>query len=632
MPYAAYLASVSLRKIEAVHMQENVEPEHDNQGSSVSVTGTSLEITEQRQLEQEAQRVLEALLEMAQAMVEGATPERPDDQSPAGSLRPLMQRMARLTRAVVGCRRLGFMGVEPETERLYPLAVAGLSPDQEQQWWREQEQTDLHLSEGVDLSLVKRLRANEILLMDLTQPPYRDQPNPYGIRQVLVAPIVFASRLLGLLTMDYGGLDHFYTNEELSLVAAVSQLVALAIEQKHISREREEALARERMLSAAFQRTIQLIELAHDAVIVSDPQSRVQFWNQGAERLYGWTQIEALGQVTHTLLSTRFPTSFDEIQQDLFETGQWEGILEHERADGKQVMVESRQVLVRNADGSPEAILEINRDITDRERLSQEREEARASELAAREAANRMDEFLGIVSHELKTPLTSISGNLQLARRRLTSIGNEATAGDNLLLRKLEEVQTILSRAERQVGLQNRLVSDLVDVSRISVERLELHVEAIELVALVRDVVEDQRAAAPSRSIAFATTVLAVMVRADGERIGQVVNNYVSNALKYSAQDRPVMIRVDVQADYARVSVRDEGPGLSPEQQERIWERFYRVPEISVQAGSGVGLGLGLHICQKIIEEHGGQVGVESARGQGAAFWFTLPLDRTDEA
>ena len=91
------------------------------------------------------------------------------------------------------------------------------------------------------------------------------------------------------------------------------------------------------------------------------------------------------------------------------------------------------------------------------------------------------------------------------------------------------------------------------------------------------------------------------------------------------------MIRVDVQADYARVSVRDEGPGLSPEQQERIWERFYRVPDISVQTGSGVGLGLGLHICQKIIERHEGQVGVESATGQGATFWFTLPLATTEE-
>ena len=117
-----------------------------------------------------------------------------------------------------------------------------------------------------------------------------------------------------------------------------------------------------------------------------------------------------------------------------------------------------------------------------------------------------------------------------------------------------------------------------------------------------------------------------VPVIVDPERIGQVVTNYLTNALKYSPADKPVEISVRVEENQARVSVRDEGPGLSLEEQEHIWDQFYRVPGVEVQSGSSVGLGLGLHICRTIIERHHGRVGVQSAPGKGATFWFVLPL------
>ena len=112
----------------------------------------------------------------------------------------------------------------------------------------------------------------------------------------------------------------------------------------------------------------------------------------------------------------------------------------------------------------------------------------------------------------------------------------------------------------------------------------------------------------------------------DADRLGQVVTNYLTNALKYSPTYCPVTVGLDVDARQARVWVRDEGPGLPPEEQEAIWERFHRVKGIEVQSGSGIGLGLGLYICRTIIERHQGQVGVESEPGQGSTFWFTVPL------
>ena len=123
----------------------------------------------------------------------------------------------------------------------------------------------------------------------------------------------------------------------------------------------------------------------------------------------------------------------------------------------------------------------------------------------------------------------------------------------------------MLDRAERQVGIQNRLVSDLVDISRIQADKLELRLETIDLATIIREIMEDQLFAAPERVIFFEPSALTAHVCADAERIGQVVNNYLSNALKYSPADRPVTVRLDVQGELARVAVRDEGPGLSAE-------------------------------------------------------------------
>ncbi|MBV9689899.1 MAG: PAS domain-containing protein [Ktedonobacteraceae bacterium] len=239
----------------------------------------------------------------------------------------------------------------------------------------------------------------------------------------------------------------------------------------------------------------------------------------------------------------------------------------------------------------------------------------------------RMDTFLGIASHELRSPLTSIKGNVQLANRRLTRALRDAAADSTTLRKTLTEVQVLLGRAERQVGVQNRLVSDLIDVSRIQAEKLELHMEACDLVSIVREAVEDQRLLAPTRNINLNLSDYEIMpLIADADRIGQVVTNYLSNALKYSEPHCPVAVTLQVKGTTACVSVRDAGQGLTPAEQERIWERFYRAPGVVVQSGSGVGLGLGLHICRTIIEQHQGQVGVESVKGQGSTFWFTLPL------
>ncbi|HLV97991.1 MAG TPA: ATP-binding protein [Ktedonobacterales bacterium] len=257
------------------------------------------------------------------------------------------------------------------------------------------------------------------------------------------------------------------------------------------------------------------------------------------------------------------------------------------------------------------------------ERWRRERERARTNELLAMQEANQyMDTFLGMAGHELKTPLTSIKLALQLAERR----SQRLLQGEAALAPVVMPFAEQLARAEHQTERLDRLVNDLLDVSRVQAGKLDLLPEMVDLAAILREAVEEQRQAVPERTILLRLPAdQHLTVLADADRIGQVVTNYLTNALKYSPTGSPIEAGIDIDDAQVRVWVRDEGPGLPFEEQEHIWERFHRVKGIKVQSGTGVGLGLGLHICRTIVERHHGQVGVDSAPGSGSTFWFTLP-------
>ena len=243
---------------------------------------------------------------------------------------------------------------------------------------------------------------------------------------------------------------------------------------------------------------------------------------------------------------------------------------------------------------------------------------------------------MSIASHELRTPLTTISVHAQVANRLLRKSQQQLIEGQQNEASLYTPLQEMLDSTEHQVEVLNRLVNDLIDISRIQTNKLELHIRAqrCDLILLLREVITDQRYRTPLRTIELelpldqtASASFSVYVLADPDRITQVIVNYLTNALTYSTPDQIVTLCLQTQENTARVSVRDKGLGLSQEEQMHIWDRFYQVNNHRLPIHTtNVSLGLGLYISRSLIEQHGGQVGVESTPGEGSTFWFTLPL------
>ncbi|GHO58389.1 hypothetical protein KSB_68640 [Ktedonobacter robiniae] len=237
-------------------------------------------------------------------------------------------------------------------------------------------------------------------------------------------------------------------------------------------------------------------------------------------------------------------------------------------------------------------------------------------------------DFLTLASHELRTPLTGIFGNLQLAQRRLKTLQCQIAEQSERVGTHVAHVQQPLLLASQSAEIQQRMINDLIDDAHLQSNTLSLCMKHCDLLTVIQEVVTRQQQSNPKRAIMpeFLPTEHAVPILADVERIRQVLTTYLTNALRSAPAGHPISVQVTVEDTTARVSVHNEGPGISLEEQAHIWERFYRAKGSAVQHELDLSLGLGLYLCRAFIELHHGNVGVQSAPGQGATFWFTLPI------
>jgi signal transduction histidine kinase len=261
-------------------------------------------------------------------------------------------------------------------------------------------------------------------------------------------------------------------------------------------------------------------------------------------------------------------------------------------------LVKSRPVL--DESGEATMVISITHDITERMRVER-----------------RKDEFISMTSHELKTPVTSLKGFTHVLQRRLAEQGDE-------------QGLHYLARMDAQLNKLTTLISDLLDISRIQSGKLALRTEPFDLDALIDETVENVQAATPTHQLLIEGRTGA-QVFGDKERLGQVIINLLTNAIKYSPRAEKVLVRLfrDGDPEQAIVSVQDFGIGIDKTQHEKIFERFYQVTDPDERTYPG--LGIGLYISSEIVARHHGRLWVESSKGEGATFFVALPLLKSDE-
>jgi PAS domain S-box-containing protein len=223
----------------------------------------------------------------------------------------------------------------------------------------------------------------------------------------------------------------------------------------------------------------------------------------------------------------------------------------------------------------------------------------------------RKNDFISMVSHELKTPLTSMKGYLQILQ-------SKAQKSDDVSSTKM------LGKASTQIDKMTTLINGFLNVSRLESGKIHINKKVFDMALLIKEVEEESLTTILSHTVVFAP-VVETLVSGDRDKIGQVINNFINNAVKYSPANTTINVTCVTTNGKALVSVKDEGIGIAPKDIDRLFERYYRVDNDNMT--SIAGFGIGLYICSEIIERHGGNIGVESALGEGSTFWFTLPVN-----
>lgn len=248
--------------------------------------------------------------------------------------------------------------------------------------------------------------------------------------------------------------------------------------------------------------------------------------------------------------------------------------------------------------------------IYEQNRALKEMHQKLREEIEFRKAAERKkDEFISIASHELKTPMTTIKGYIQLLERSLDN--NDI----NTVKKRVHKVQT-------QIEKLNLLIADLLDISKIESGKLKFNKRYFSFNDLLDHVIEIMQTSHPHLKMIKKGSV-GEEIFADEMRLEQVMINFFTNAIKYAPDSHQIDFHTELRGDELFFSVRDFGIGMSEEHCKKVFEKFYRIEETSSRFQ---GLGIGLYICQEIIDRHNGKIGVQSKRGEGSEFYFQIPL------
>lgn len=356
----------------------------------------------------------------------------------------------------------------------------------------------------------------------------------------------------------------------------------------------------------ALRRQANLLDQAHDAILVWEYPRTIVFWNRGAEQLYGFSRREAMGRSGHELLQTEHPLSRAAFEAALERDGEWTGELSQTTRDGRKILVESRHVLVREADGR-RLVLESNRDITERKHAEEAARKAQA-ELAHVARVTTLGEMAASIAHEVDQPLSGVVINANACLRFLTGPSPN-----------LDEVRDGLQAITRD----GRRASDVIARIRALARRTTTEKEMLDIDEVIRDVVALAESEARRARATLRTEFAGNLPRVLGDRVllQQVALNLLLNGLEamHAVVDRPNELVISTQRegdDRVHVAVQDSGSGIDPQLASRIFEPFH-----TTKPG---GMGMGLSISRSIVEQHGGRLWAVPNDGPGTTFHFTV--------
>ncbi|MFW9258393.1 response regulator [Nostoc sp. CALU 546] len=362
--------------------------------------------------------------------------------------------------------------------------------------------------------------------------------------------------------------------------------------------ERQRTQEELRFSQARFAR---ILDIADDAIISINGFQSITLFNQGAEKIFGYSAQEVIGQGLDLLLPQRF---FQAHRQHVLDFGHSPNIARRmgerreiygRRKDGTEFPAEAS---ISKIDMSDEIFYTvILRDITERKQIERMK-----------------DEFISVVSHELRTPLTSIHGSLGMLTSGLLPTDSEQ--GKRLL-------QIATDSTERLV----RLINDILDIERIESGKTKMEPEICNIVDLIAQAVNVMQPLADKAGVKVSICPVSGQVLADCDRIVQTLTNLLSNAIKFSSAGSTVCLGAQQQGNEILLTVKDTGRGIPADKLESIFERFQQVD--SSDSRNHDGTGLGLAICKSIMEQHGGRIWAESTLGEGSTFYVTLPLFET---
>lgn len=370
-----------------------------------------------------------------------------------------------------------------------------------------------------------------------------------------------------------------------------------------------------------------IVESSSDAIISKSLEGIITSWNHAAQRVFGYTAAEVIGKSVSILI----PPDRQEEEIHILERLKRGERVEH--FETKRLTKDKRLLdisltisPVKDPHGNIIGASKIARDITEQkkvERQIRESEEAlRIAHDELKKMEQRKDDFIRMASHELKTPITSIYGYAQLLLSMYDEPSVEKLQASGMI------IKSSLHSIEKQVTRLSRLVSEMLDLSRIETGKLEMQKSTFDIATLVEETIEDVRHSS-LRHLIQVRKNYSGNIFGDRDRIGQALVNLLINAIKYSPDKNHIDVLIEGNDKMVTIRVQDYGIGIEKKDQQKIFERFYRVEGKSEQTYPG--FGIGLFISSEIIQRHNGHLSVESEKGKGSVFSIHLPAGTSNQ-